>query len=146
MQFFTGVLLLHWYLPAAPLVNRFLAFFLIGLVLLQTWRREVLVLDYQLNTARITALYCVNKARPQLHCNGKCHLARQLREAGGADKKSPAGVAAATVKYEVLPSPVLAWRLPRRGPQAAQRFPVLPVAACRFEHRAGVFRPPLVRA
>jgi hypothetical protein len=141
---FTCVLLLGKYLPIALPVNRLLAFFLVGLVLLQTLGREVLVLDYQLNKAQITALYCVNKARPQLHCNGKCHLAQQLRKADGTDKKSPAGPATAKVKYEVLPTAAFAWRLPQRGPRVAPSFPALSVAACRLEHRAGVFRPPLL--
>ena len=52
-------------------MNRFLAFFLVALMLLQTLGQEVLVVNYQLNKARITELYCVNKASPQLHCNGK---------------------------------------------------------------------------
>ena len=75
-------------------MHRFLAFFLVALMLLQILGQEVLVVDYQLNKARITELYCVNKARPQLHCNGKCHLAQQLRKADGADKKAPAGAVA----------------------------------------------------
>ena len=78
-------------MPPAPSVPRFSALFLVVLVLLQTLGREVLVMNYQLNKARITELYCVNKARPQLHCNGKCHLAKQLRKADNDNKKAPAG-------------------------------------------------------
>jgi hypothetical protein len=35
-------------------------------------------LNYTLNKAAITKQYCENKAKPELHCNGKCHLAKQL--------------------------------------------------------------------
>ena len=45
-------------------MSRFLAYFLTALLLLQTLGPEVLVLNYQLNKAAITARYCVNKARP----------------------------------------------------------------------------------
>ncbi len=36
---------------------------------------------YELNKADITARYCENKNRPELHCNGKCYLAKQLKKA-----------------------------------------------------------------
>ena len=57
-----------------------LAYILVALVLLQTFSREVLVVDYALNRATITARFCVNKARPQLRCNGQCYFARQLKK------------------------------------------------------------------
>ena len=34
---------------------------------------------YQLNIDYIIETYCVNKDKPQLQCNGKCHLAKQLQ-------------------------------------------------------------------
>ena len=33
---------------------------------------------YELNIDYIIENYCVNKEKPQLQCNGKCHLATQL--------------------------------------------------------------------
>ena len=128
-----------------PLVTRLLAFFLVALLLLQTLGQEVLVVDYQLNKARITQLYCVNKARPLLHCNGKCHLAQQLRKAEGGDKKAPAE-AQAKVKYEVLPTVAFVLLMPRRWPVPARRFHSPPVAHCTAGTALGVFRPPLLPA
>ncbi|WP_299112745.1 hypothetical protein [uncultured Winogradskyella sp.] len=37
------------------------------------------VLYYQLNIDYIIEAYCVNKDKPELQCNGKCHLAKQLQ-------------------------------------------------------------------
>lgn len=37
------------------------------------------VLYYQLNIDYIIEKYCVNKEKPELQCNGKCHLAKQLQ-------------------------------------------------------------------
>ena len=34
---------------------------------------------YQLNIDYIIETYCVNKDKPQLQCNGKCHLSKQLQ-------------------------------------------------------------------
>ncbi len=36
------------------------------------------LLYFQLNVDSIVQKYCVNKDKPQMHCNGKCHLAQQL--------------------------------------------------------------------
>jgi len=133
-----GYLYLSGY-AAAP-VNRFLAFFLAALMLLQTLGREVLVVDYQLNKARITALYCVNKARPTLHCNGKCHLAKQLRKTEG-DPKAPAG-AVAKVKFEVLPTTGPELPRPHWRPAVPVRYPALAAARWAPVPATGVFRPP----
>ena len=37
-------------------------------------------LNYELNQEYITETYCINKDKPELGCNGKCHLAKQLTE------------------------------------------------------------------
>ena len=128
-------------------MSRLLASFLVLLVLLQSLGPEVLVVNYELNKARITELYCVNKARPLLHCNGQCHLARQLRKADGGDKKAPAE-ASARVKYEVLPPAALALAPPT--PQC-WRLPVCPYPTRPTRHYAAVpgtsvFRPPISQA
>ncbi|MGY0392828.1 hypothetical protein ACW5R3_09765 [Bizionia sp. KMM 8389] len=34
---------------------------------------------YELNVESIIQKYCVNKDKPELQCNGKCHLAKQLQ-------------------------------------------------------------------
>ncbi|MES2628414.1 MAG: hypothetical protein V4616_05545 [Bacteroidota bacterium] len=53
-----------------------------------------LVIDYSVNRVYITQAFCVNKAKPQLKCNGKCHLAKELKKAGeeknDSDKNSKA--------------------------------------------------------
>ncbi|MEO1031294.1 MAG: hypothetical protein AAFX55_07800 [Bacteroidota bacterium] len=36
------------------------------------------VLYYQLNIDYIIETYCINKDQPELQCNGKCHLVKQL--------------------------------------------------------------------
>lgn len=126
-------------------MNRFLAYFLTALLLFQTLGPELLVVNYELNKAHITAQYCVNKAKPRLHCNGQCHLAQQLRKAEGPDKKAPV-TSAAKGKFEVLPAALhLAFHAPRRWPPAARRYVVRPVARYADAPIPGVFRPPLVQ-
>jgi hypothetical protein len=70
-------------------VKAFFSYLLISLVLLQTFSREVLVVDFTLNRATITARFCVNKARPQLHCDGKCYFAKKLKQQEERENKAP---------------------------------------------------------
>jgi len=42
---------------------------------------------FELNIDYIVETYCVNKQKPQLACNGKCHLAKQLVESGTSNSK-----------------------------------------------------------
>ena len=37
------------------------------------------VIDYVVNYEYITKVICVNKAKPKLQCNGKCHLMKELK-------------------------------------------------------------------
>lgn len=41
------------------------------------------------NISEITELFCVNKEKPQLQCNGKCHLVTQLIKVEKNKNKSP---------------------------------------------------------
>lgn len=46
---------------------------------------------YVVNRDYVARELCVNTARPQLKCNGKCHLAKQLRKLEqGEQEKKPA--------------------------------------------------------
>jgi hypothetical protein len=42
---------------------------------------------YTINKDMITQKLCVNKSKPQLHCNGKCYLSKQLKKAAENEKK-----------------------------------------------------------
>ncbi len=135
--FFSGCLLI-------PALKPTLAYLLSALLLFQSFGRELLVVSYALNKARITARYCENKARPQLRCEGKCELARQLRRTEGSDQKSPSG-AVDKVKFEVLPSGTgFSFAPPRRWRAAAPTYAPARLACYADAPAAGVFRPPLL--
>ncbi|AWH86963.1 hypothetical protein HYN59_08640 [Flavobacterium album] len=44
------------------------------------------VLDYIINYDYIATTLCENKAKPEMHCNGKCHLAKELAKAAENEK------------------------------------------------------------
>lgn len=53
---------------------------LILLVFAQTFSKWFVVLEYDLNKDFISKNLCVNKAKPKLHCNGKCQMMKKLAE------------------------------------------------------------------
>jgi len=44
------------------------------------------VIEYVINYDYIANTLCVNKAKPQMHCNGKCHLMKELAKASETEK------------------------------------------------------------
>jgi hypothetical protein len=39
----------------------------------------MLMLDYELRKDYIIQNFCINKNRPELHCDGKCYLAQKIK-------------------------------------------------------------------
>ena len=58
------------------------------------------VLEYIIRYDYIVTELCENKARPQMHCNGKCHLMKELAKASESDKQE--GKTSLQHAYEVL--------------------------------------------
>ena len=123
------------------LLKAFFSYLLISLVLLQTFSREVLVVDFTLNRAVITARFCVNKARPQLHCDGKCYFAKQLKKQEDRENKAPNSL---KERLEMLPAAFRSLALP-----APMHWASTPVSYGPYRlawvpaHAAlGVFHPP----
>ena len=126
-------------------MTRLLAYLLTVLLLLQSFGRELLVLHFKANQAELVAKYCVNKARPSLHCDGKCYLARQLRRAERGPAKAPASELA-KIKFEVVAPARLLLAPPVWAGQAVdRRYAPLAARACGPGTPGGVFRPPLLQ-
>lgn len=58
----------------------------------QTFYKAFIVFDYVANT-KAYARFCENKARPKMHCNGKCQMMKKLKdeekkEAQNSERKS----------------------------------------------------------
>lgn len=64
-----------------------------AVVLLVSFMAQVLsspfiVFDYYMNTAAY-AKRCINKASPELHCNGKCQMAKELKQQEEKEQQHP---------------------------------------------------------
>ncbi len=46
--------------------------------MLSSFSNTILVLNFTMHQAEIEKAFCINKAKPQLKCHGKCHLKKEL--------------------------------------------------------------------
>ena len=106
---------------------------LAGLVLLQTFSRELLVADFYANRAAITQQYCVNKARPMLHCDGQCYFAKQLKKQEERQSKSAGPL---KERLDMLPTTFGGWP-PRRALAGAALTGYPAAAAAAVPHGPG---------
>lgn len=61
--------------------------------------RAVIVMDYYANSS-VYARNCENKARPKMHCNGKCQMMKKLQQQEKQDQGNPERKT--DTKYEVF--------------------------------------------
>ncbi|KAA3438368.1 hypothetical protein [Rufibacter hautae] len=54
---------------------------LLSVMLTQAFSKFFIVLDYEANKDFISKVLCINREKPQLHCNGKCYLMKKLKKA-----------------------------------------------------------------
>jgi hypothetical protein len=64
------------------------AILLLLLFAAHNFNRAVIVLDYYTNTASF-ARNCENKAKPVMHCKGKCQMMKKLKEEEKKEQQNP---------------------------------------------------------
>jgi hypothetical protein len=75
------------------------------LILLNGMGYTIIQAQFLLQRKEITAIYCVNKDKPELECKGKCELSKRLSEA--KDKKGDAKeVSLEELSLSYIPSPL----------------------------------------
>ncbi len=67
--------------------TRFSAFLLIFCSLSASLSSLFVFAGFEMNLGYIAKELCVNKNKPQLHCNGKCYLMRKLKQAEEKEQK-----------------------------------------------------------
>ncbi|MDE3253183.1 MAG: hypothetical protein KGO92_10285 [Bacteroidota bacterium] len=71
-----------------PFWKRLMAACMLVSLLLQTFQVFAVVGDYYLNTSAY-AKNCINKARPQMHCNGKCQMMKKIKQEEKKSARNP---------------------------------------------------------
>ena len=60
------------------------------------------VIEYAVNYEYISKVLCENKAKPMMHCNGKCHLMKELAKASENEKPASSDKKGYSPVLEVL--------------------------------------------
>lgn len=76
------------------------AFLLLGLLVL--FRPIFPVVDYVVNYDYISKVLCENKTKPQMKCNGKCQLMKEMAKASEREKPLSQDKKAAIQESEIL--------------------------------------------
>ena len=77
------------------------AIFLITAFMAQTFSGGLVMLNYYTNTG-VFAKNCENKARPKMHCNGKCQMMKKLKQQEKQDQQN--SEKKSDIKIQVLSS------------------------------------------
>lgn len=120
-------------------MKRIAAILLLIGVLTQTFSKALIVAEYQLNREYIAKNLCVNKSRPKMHCNGRCHMMKKMKQEEKQDQENPER--RAENKFEIIcaafHTDVL---IPARIVSAIQ-YPVLEERIC-MDYAPSFFHPP----
>lgn len=71
------------------LVRQFISMLLLLILFSGIGIKSIVTFHYFFNKTEIIELFCVNKEKPQLQCNGKCHLAQELKEIEPINENEP---------------------------------------------------------
>jgi hypothetical protein len=117
---------------------------LIGVVLImliQSSIKSAIVFYYLYNKEYITAVFCENKEKPKMTCQGKCHLAKQIKKLDEKENTLPASLAK-HVKETLLFCSSIIIRLPSSS--ICIRSITLPFYKLIFysSPKASIFQPP----
>jgi hypothetical protein len=72
-----------------PMKSLGISLLIVGL-LVQVMSASLILFNYEVNTASIIEKFCENKDKPELHCDGKCHLAKQIQADSEQKSETPA--------------------------------------------------------
>ncbi|MDP2176812.1 MAG: hypothetical protein Q8K70_12990 [Bacteroidota bacterium] len=50
--------------------------------------KSLVIINYQVDKTNFIAKFCENKNKPELNCEGKCHLMKQLNETSSSENES----------------------------------------------------------
>jgi hypothetical protein len=93
---------------------------------------------FELNSKYIAENLCINRNRPEMHCNGKCYLMNKVRQAEEKEKKQQREILRSSYQ-EAMPASAFQFTFIR--PVIISRYPQQPVPG--ILHRSTeFFQPP----
>lgn len=70
-------------------MKKLVTLLLVFIVLLQSSTKMAIVAYYQINKDFISSTLCENKAKPMMHCDGKCYLKKKIKAQESNESKLP---------------------------------------------------------
>lgn len=116
---------------------------IVSLVLLSVFVMQVLnqvfiVANYAINKDYISKVLCENKDKPKMHCNGKCHLKKQLAKEEKKEQSPVKEKKEIQLFYETNPLMSISAPINRDEQISSYSFPITD------KHQISVFHPPQV--
>lgn len=65
-----------------------IAIALLCIITLPVMHKVFTIADYVIHQEYIAEVLCINKEEPELKCNGKCHLAKELNKSENSEKEN----------------------------------------------------------
>ncbi|MDR6197881.1 hypothetical protein [Siphonobacter sp. SORGH_AS_0500] len=127
----------------SPFVKSISVIFLTGLLLVRALVVPAILMDFEFRKDYIIKYYCENRNRPELHCDGKCYLAKKLK----ATQESQEKEASQRLLTQVLevPDQLSHWQFTFEAPDFESTAVSFPFFYHRFfpsAEKNGLFRPP----
>jgi hypothetical protein len=79
-------------------IKRYIAFLMLSIISFKVLVVPFVYLDFELHKTYIINHLCENRFKPQLHCDGKCYLAKQLQIVAQEHARSETEKQAETIK------------------------------------------------
>ena len=73
-------------------MKKVVAIFLVNVILLQCSMKLLIFVCFEANKDYIARTLCENRDKPQIHCNGKCYLAKKIKKQEEQENKIPAAL------------------------------------------------------
>ena len=120
-----------------------ISLFLLVAFSLQIGSKCIIWANYLLNKKSITEFFCINKSTPEMNCNGKCHLKKQLKE---QDKKeqSPASSLKEVKEIQLYNQSISITSVKNSSEDTSSELNVIYLLHTSSKHTHSVFHPPLV--
>jgi len=72
------------------MINRLIAIVLLIALASSNFSRVFVYAGFEMNQKYIATTLCENRDKPEMHCNGKCYLAKKLKQAEEKEKRQEA--------------------------------------------------------
>lgn len=119
---------------------RICAYILLIALTLQSLYRSIMTVEYQIHLSEYIAA-CINKDKPQLHCDGQCVLMQKIAEKEKKDAKKHLIVYEYNIHYVLKERAEFTLNPPTRDINTKLLSPYL--VHYSFAYEAPIFRPPI---